>query len=91
MYNFQFSLCRSGAQLKIVQSSAFAIWVLLVDSPICSLLAGYRRRLVAGVATVPVSAFYQNDPPHHFARFSFCKEDATLDEALKRMRAFFGR
>ena len=45
----------------------------------------------AGVAAVPVSAFYQNDPPRHFARFSFCKEDATLDEALKRMRAFFGR
>ena len=39
---------------------------------------------------MPVSAFYQNDPPRHFARFSFCKEDATLDEALKRMRAFFG-
>ena len=45
----------------------------------------------AGVAAVPVSAFYQNDPPRHFARFSFCKEDATLDEALKRMRAYFGR
>ena len=44
----------------------------------------------AGVAAVPVSAFYQSDPPRHFARFSFCKEDATLDEALKRMRAFFG-
>ena len=45
----------------------------------------------AGVAAVPVSAFYQNDPPRHFARFSFCKEDATLDEALKRMRAWLGR
>ena len=36
----------------------------------------------AGVTAVPVSAFYQDDPPRHFARFSFCKDDATLDEAL---------
>ena len=45
----------------------------------------------AGVTAVPVSAFYQDNPPTHFARFSFCKEDATLDEALRRMKAYFSR
>ncbi len=45
----------------------------------------------AGVTAVPVSAFYGDDPPTHFARFSFCKEDATLDEAIRRMTAYFGR
>lgn len=44
----------------------------------------------AGVTAVPVSAFYQDDPPRYFARFSFCKKDETLDAAIDRMRAYFG-
>ncbi|MEJ2119797.1 MAG: aminotransferase [Alphaproteobacteria bacterium] len=44
----------------------------------------------AGVTAVPVSAFYQDDPPTHFARFSFCKPDNVLDEAVKRLKAHFG-
>ena len=44
----------------------------------------------AGVTAVPVSAFYQDDPPTHFARFSFCKPDEVLDEAVKRLKAHFG-
>jgi N-succinyldiaminopimelate aminotransferase len=44
----------------------------------------------ARVTPIPVSAFYQSDPPRHFARFSFCKDDATLDEALIRMKNYFG-
>ncbi len=42
----------------------------------------------AGVTAVPVSAFYQDNPPRHFVRFSFCKEDATLDEAIRRMKTW---
>ena len=44
----------------------------------------------AGVTGVPVSAFYiGGDGPAHFARFCFCKEDATLDEGLRRLKAHF--
>ena len=43
----------------------------------------------AGVAAVPVSAFYQSDAPDHFVRFCFCKKDAVLDEALARLARFF--
>lgn len=43
----------------------------------------------AGVAAVPVSAFYQDDGPGHFARFCFCKCDAVLDEACLRLRRHF--
>lgn len=43
----------------------------------------------AGVAAVPVSAFYQDDGPTHFARFCFCKRDAVLDEACGRLRRHF--
>ena len=44
----------------------------------------------AGVAAVPVSAFYQSGEVKHFARFCFCKEEASLTKALDRMRAHFG-
>jgi aspartate/methionine/tyrosine aminotransferase len=44
----------------------------------------------AGVTAVPVSAFYQDDPPRYFARFAFCKEDAVLDQAIDRLAAHFG-
>lgn len=44
----------------------------------------------AGVTGVPVSAFYMGgDGPAHFARFCFCKEDATIDAALERLKAHF--
>jgi len=47
----------------------------------------------AGVTAVPVSAFYDRpaDAPRHFARFCFCKHDATLDDAIGRLRQHFGR
>lgn len=43
----------------------------------------------AGVTAVPVSAFYSDGAIRHLARFCFCKDDATLDEALARLKAHF--
>ena len=43
----------------------------------------------AGVAAVPVSAFYQSGEIKHFARFCFCKEEASLTKALDRLTAHF--
>lgn len=43
----------------------------------------------AGVAAVPVSAFYHGGGPHHYARFCFCKKDEILDEACNRLRRHF--
>lgn len=45
----------------------------------------------AGVAAVPVSAFYTSDDVRHFARFSFCKKAETIDEAIRRLKRHFGR
>ncbi len=45
----------------------------------------------AGVAAVPVSAFYTADDVRHFARFSFCKKAETIDEAIRRLKHHFGR
>lgn len=42
----------------------------------------------AGVAAVPVSAFYDGGEgaPRHLIRFCFCKKDAVLDAAIERLR-----
>ena len=47
----------------------------------------------AGVAAVPVSAFYPAaapDAPRHYARFCFCKKPEVLAEALSRLARYFG-
>jgi aspartate/methionine/tyrosine aminotransferase len=44
----------------------------------------------AGVAAIPVSAFYEGDAPGHYARFAFCKRDEVLDEACARLARHFG-
>lgn len=45
----------------------------------------------AGVAAVPVSAFYKGEePPRKFLRFCFCKQDTVLDEAIERLGIWLG-
>jgi N-succinyldiaminopimelate aminotransferase len=40
-----------------------------------------------GVAAIPTSAFYRNRAEgRHLVRFAFCKTDATLDEAIRRLK-----
>jgi len=50
-----------------------------------------RLTTEAGVAAVPVSAFYsESEPPSHFVRFCFCKAPQLLSEANTRLREFLG-
>ena len=51
--------------------------------------AAFCRRLVAeaGVAAIPVSAFYADGSMRSVIRFCFAKTAATLDEALRRVTA----
>lgn len=49
----------------------------------------------AGVAAIPLSAFCDPDGEHtaawnHLVRFTFCKKDDTLDEALRRLATLSG-
>jgi aspartate/methionine/tyrosine aminotransferase len=39
----------------------------------------------AGVAAIPLSAFYETDAPTNVVRLCFAKADATLDEGTKRL------
>ncbi|MFZ4057014.1 MAG: methionine aminotransferase [Ferruginibacter sp.] len=38
-----------------------------------------------GVATIPVSAFYQQEEEHQVVRFCFVKKQATIDAAIERL------
>jgi methionine aminotransferase len=38
-----------------------------------------------GVATIPTSVFYQDDPDQQIIRFCFAKEDKTLIQAAEKL------
>ncbi len=70
-----------------------ATWFLSIDlaaSGIAMEDSLFCDRLVreAGVAAIPVSAFFTRDAPRHVVRLCFTKDDATLDEAVDRMARF---
>ncbi|RBQ03175.1 methionine aminotransferase [Pedobacter miscanthi] len=48
----------------------------------------FSMRLIRefGVATIPVSAFYQKATDHKIIRFCFAKEDATLAKAAEKLK-----
>ena len=52
--------------------------------------ADFCRTLTAEakVTAIPVSAFYESEPPAHYARFAFCKRAEVLDAALARLAAW---
>ena len=49
----------------------------------------FARRAVAehGVASIPVSAFYEENPVTHILRLCFAKADDVLEEGAKRLAA----
>ena len=52
--------------------------------------AEYAIRLTkeAGVATIPVSAFYKQAEDNRVLRFCFAKKEATLEEAANKLRKY---
>ena len=72
---------------------ASGTWFVIVDLAASGLPADDRaiaQRLVheAGVASIPVSAFYADAPETGYLRLCFTKEDAVLDQAIERLGAF---
>jgi methionine aminotransferase len=47
----------------------------------------YAKQLTRdiGVASIPISVFYEAPPQQHLLRFCFAKDDATLEEAAARL------
>lgn len=48
-----------------------------------------RMTREAGVAAIPLSAFFETDPPRNLLRFCFCKKDDILDTAVDRLNTYF--
>ena len=44
-----------------------------------------KMALEGGVVTIPVSAFFEEEPVRNILRLCYCKEDAVLDEAIGRL------
>ena len=72
---------------------ASGTWFITVDLAASGLPAddaGIAERLIreAGVASIPVSAFYAQIPERGYLRLCVAKENATLDQALDRLARF---
>src|SRR5882762_2076014 len=52
---------------------------------------GFCERLIreAGVAPIPLSAFFKMGTPDTFVRFAFCKQQALIEQALGRLESYF--
>lgn len=76
---------------KVLPSSG--TWFVTIDLAASGLPADdvmLAERLVreAGVASIPVSAFYAEAPETGYLRLCFTKEEAVLDEAVARLAKF---
>ncbi|KMS53842.1 aminotransferase [Sphingobium cupriresistens] len=76
----------------VVQPSA-ATWFLSIDLPASGIAlddVAFCNRIIdeAGVAAIPISAFYPADPVTHLVRLCFSKTNQTLDQAIARLSAF---
>jgi aspartate/methionine/tyrosine aminotransferase len=70
-----------------------ATWFVTIDlaaSGITLSDEAFCERLIpeAGVAAIPMSAFYARAPLTNYVRLCFAKGDATLDAAVERLAAF---
>lgn len=68
-------------------------WFVTVDLAASGLpaddeLVAERLLREAGVASIPVSAFYLADPVRGYLRFCFAKQERVLEEALGRLAGF---
>jgi aspartate/methionine/tyrosine aminotransferase len=51
----------------------------------------FCERLIreAGVALIPLSAFFKRGTPDTFVRFGFCKQQSLIEQALERLEKYF--
>jgi aspartate/methionine/tyrosine aminotransferase len=86
-------LVRGLTAVGYVVLPADGTWFVTVDLAASGLPAddeAVADRLIrkAGVASIPVSAFYRDAAERGYLRLCFAKEDATLDAAIGRLAGF---
>ena len=45
----------------------------------------------AGVAAIPLSAFYSSDTGQKLVRFAFCKQQSLIEQSLARLDSYFAK
>ena len=82
----------AGAGLKVLPAEGTYFVVADIEG-LADDDAEFCRRITseAGVAAIPVSAFYEENAPRHLIRFCFAKQDAVLDGAVERLGNFLRR
>jgi methionine aminotransferase len=85
------ALAQSGFRLPAAQGTYFQLLDFSAFFPPDDV--GFAERLLteAGVATIPLSPFYEKAPALAVVRLCIAKRDATLDEAVLRINAFAAR
>jgi aspartate/methionine/tyrosine aminotransferase len=86
-------LVRGLTDAGYVPLPADGTWFVTIDLAASGLAADDEEvceRLLrdAGVASIPVSAFYRDAPEKGYLRLCFAKEAATLEEAVERLARF---
>ncbi|HJS44814.1 MAG TPA: aminotransferase [Rhizomicrobium sp.] len=53
----------------------------------------FCERLIrdAGVAPIPLSAFFKSGTPDRFVRFAFCKQQDLIEQSLERLEKYFAK
>ena len=78
---------RSAGYVVLDAASTYFLCVDLAASGLSTDDESFAAAAVerAGVAVVPLSAFFETDPPRHLARLCFGKKDETIDAGVAAM------
>ncbi|MBV9343739.1 MAG: aminotransferase class I/II-fold pyridoxal phosphate-dependent enzyme [Gammaproteobacteria bacterium] len=85
------ALANSGFRLPPAQGTYFQLLDYGAFGASHDLLFAERLLREAQVAAIPLSPFYQEPPRTTLLRLCIAKQDATLDEAARRLNAFAAR
>ena len=81
----------SGLEIPPAQGTFFQLLDFGSLAPPGDVAFAERLLTEAGVATIPLSPFYEQPPPLHVVRVCVAKQDATLDAAAQRINEFAAR
>ncbi len=85
------ALAGSGFALPPARGAYFQLLDFKGLAPPGDLAFAERLLTEAGVATIPLSPFYERPPPLTVVRLCIAKRDETLDRAAERLRGFAER
>ena len=78
----------AGLQIRPAQGTFFQLLDFSELAPPGDIAFAEKLLTEAGVATIPLSPFYEQPPPLQVVRMCVAKQDATLDAAAERINEF---